>query len=82
MRALLNTGSTIPLLSLSIVEPYQIEITEKDIKRTIQEYAGYEVPGAEEVFTSPLLLQHRHHYFRLCLEVAPLAGNYEIIIPH
>ena len=81
VRALLDTGSTVPLLSLSMVERNQIPIAERDTKRTIQDYAGREVPGAGEFFTSPLLLQHQHHFLRLSFEVAPLAGDYDIIIP-
>ena len=81
VRALLNTGSTVPLLSLAMVEQHQIPIAERETKRTIQDYTGQEVPGAGEFFTSPLLLQHRHHYSRVSFEVTPLAGDYYIIIP-
>ena len=42
---------------------------------------GREVPGAGEFFTSPLMLQHRLHYTRLSFEVAPLASDYDIILP-
>ena len=59
VRALLDTGSTVPLLSLSLVEQKQIPVAEREDKRTIQDYAGQEVAGAGELFTSPLLLQHR-----------------------
>ena len=79
VRALLDTGSTVPLLSLAMVEQHQIPIVERETKRTIQDYARQEVPGAGEFFTSPLLLQHRHHYSRLSIEVVPLAGDYDII---
>ena len=82
VRALLDTGSTVPLLSLSMIECHQIPIAERDTKRTIQDYAGQKVPGAGEFYTSPLLLQHRHHFSRLSFEVALLAGDYDIIIPH
>ena len=81
VRALLDTGSTVPLLSLSMVEPHRIPIAERETKRTIQDYAGQKVPAAGEFFTSPLLLQHRQHFSRLSFEVAPLAGDYDIIIP-
>ena len=58
VRALLDTGSTVPLLSLSLVEQKQIPVAERESKRTIQDYAGQEVAGAGELFTLPLLLQH------------------------
>ena len=81
VRALLDTGSTVPLLSLAMVEQHEIPIAERETKRTIQDYARQEVPGVGEFFTSPILLQHRHHYSRVSFEVAPLAGDYDIIIP-
>ena len=81
VQALLDTGSTVPLLSLSMVEHHQIPIAKRETKRTIQDYAGQEVPGAGEFFTSPLLLQHRHYFSRLSFKVAFLAGDYDIIIP-
>ena len=39
------------------------------------------MPGAGEYFTSPFLLQHRQHFTRVSFEVAPLAGDYDIILP-
>ena len=82
VQALLDIGSTVPLISLAKTEEYQILIMERETKRTIQNYAGQDVPRAGEFFTFPLLLQHRHHFSRLSFEVAPLAGNYNIIIHH
>ena len=81
VRVLLDTGSTVPILSLGFVEKKQVPIAERDTKRTIQDYAGQEVSGAGEYFTSPLLLQHRQHYSRVSFEVAPLAGDYDVILP-
>ena len=81
VRALLDTGSTVALLSLGFVEKQQVPIAERPTKGTIQDYAGQEVSGAGEFFTSPLLLQHRQHFTRVSFEVAPLAGDYDIILP-
>ena len=80
-RALLDTGSTVPILSLSFMEKHQVPIAERATQRTIQDYAGQEVPGAGEYFTSPLLLQHRQHFTRVSFKVAPLAGDDDIILP-
>ena len=79
VRALLDTGSTGPILSLGFVEKHQVPIAERTTKRTIQDYAGQEVSGGGEYFTSPLLLQHRQHFTRVSFVVAPLAGDYDII---
>ena len=81
VRALLDMGSTVLLLSLSFVEKHQTPIAVRPTKRTIQDYTRQEVPGAGEYFTSPLLLQHQHHFTRVSFEVVPLASNYNIILP-
>ena len=81
VRALLDTGSTVPILSLGFVEKHQVPIAERATKRTIQDYAGQEVAAAAEYFTFPLLLQHRQYFTQVSFEVAPLAGNYDIILP-
>ena len=44
VRALLDTCSTVPLLSLSMVEQHYIPIAKRETKRTIQDNAGQEVP--------------------------------------
>ena len=54
VRALLDTGSTVPLLFLGFVEKHQTPIAKRPTKRTIQDCAGWEVAGAGEFFTSPL----------------------------
>ena len=82
VRAVLDTGSTVPILSLGFVGKHQVPIAERATKRSIQDYAGQEVSGAGEYFTSPLLLQHRQHFTRVSFEVAPLAGDYDIILPN
>ena len=40
------------------------------------------MPGAGEYFTSPLLIQYRKHYTRESFEVAPMADDYEAILPN
>ena len=37
VRALLDTGSTVPILSLSLVEQKQIPVAEREERRTIQD---------------------------------------------
>ena len=76
VRALLDTDSTVTLQSLSLVEKHQTPLAKRPTKRTIQDYSGQEVTGAGGFFTSPLLLQHRHHFTRVSFEVTPPAGDY------
>ena len=80
IRVLLDTGSTVPILSAQFTLEQQVPVAEREIKRTIQDYAGQDVEGAGALFTAPLLLQHRHHCSRVSFEVAPLAGDYNAIL--
>ena len=80
-RILLDTGSTVPLLSQSFTKNKQIATAQEPKARPIQDYAGQEVKGAGQVYTAPLGLQHRHHFSRVSFEVAPLASDYDGILP-
>ena len=81
LRILLDTGSTVPLLSRKFTQDRQIPVAERPSIRPIQDYAGQEVEGAGQFYTAPLILQHRHHFSRVSFEVAPLASDYDAILP-
>ena len=81
IRVLLDTGSTIPLLSLKWAGPLTMPIARRATPKRVEDFAGNPVPGAGEYFTYPLLVQHRHHYTRETFEVAPMADDYDAILP-
>ena len=81
-RILLDTGLTVQLLSRSYVHTKRITVAEQPTVRPIQDYAGQEVEGTGIHYTAPLILQHRHHFSRVCFEVAPLASDNDVILPH
>ena len=80
-RVLLDTGATVPVLSQSFTKNKQIMTAERPKARPIQDYAGQEVKGAGQFYTAPLVLQHRHHVSRISFGVAPLARDYDAILP-
>ena len=80
IRILLDTGSTVPLLSRMFTQDKRIPVAEPPAIRSIQDYAGQEVEGAEQLYTLPKILQHRHHFSRVSFEVAPLASDYDAIL--
>ena len=80
-RVLLNTGSTVPLLSQSYVQNKRITVAKRPKARPIQDYAGQEVEGAGTHYTAPLILQHRQHFSRVSFEVAPSASDNDVILP-
>ena len=77
----MDTGSTVPHLSRKFTQDKQIPVAERPSIRPIQDYAGQEVEGAGKFDTAPLILQHRHHFSRVSFEVAPLASDYDAILP-
>ena len=81
LRILLDTGSTVPLLSRQFAQDKQIPVAERPSIRPIQDYAGQEVEGAGQFYTAPLVLNHRHHFSRVSFEVAPLASDNDAILP-
>ena len=81
LRILLDTGSTVPLLSRKFGQEKHIPVAERPSIRLIQDYAGQEVEGAGQFYTTHLILQHRHHFSRVSFEVALLASNYDTILP-
>ena len=81
LRILLDTGSTVPLLSQTFAQNKQLPVARQPTIRPIQHYAGQDVEGAGQFYTAPLILQHRHHFSRVLFEVAPLASNYVAILP-
>ena len=58
LRILLDTGSTVPLLSWKFAQDKQIPVAERPSIRPIQDCAGQEVEGAGQFYTAPLILQH------------------------
>ena len=80
-RVLLDTGSTVPLLSQSFTANKRITTAERPKARPVQDYAGQEVKGAGQSYTAPLVFQHRHYFSRISFEVAPLASDYDAILP-
>ena len=81
LRILLDTGSTVPLLSREFAKNRQIPVAERLSIRPIQNYAGQEVEGAGQFYTAPLVLNHRYHFSRVSVEVAPLASDCDATLP-
>ena len=80
-RILLDTGSTVPVLSQTYRKAKWIPVTKRPMARPIQDYARQEVEGAGFFYTAPLTLQYLHHFSRVSCEVTPLASDYDAILP-
>ena len=81
LRILLDTGSTVPLLPRMFAQDKHIPVAEQPSIRPIQDYVGQEVEGAGQFYTAPLIQQHRHQSSRVLFQVAPVASDYDAILP-
>ena len=81
IRVLLDTGSSEAILSEQTAKKYRLLLPNHPNTRLIHDYAGQNVPGAGEHFTSPLLIRHNKHFDRVLFEIAPLAKEYDVILP-
>ena len=62
IRVLLDTRASVAILSERITKIYRIPVANHPNIRQIQDYAGQNLPGAGEHFTSPLLIHHNKHF--------------------
>ena len=82
IRMLLDTGSTVPLFDEALAKKLELPLIKHHIKKPVENFAGEEVPGAGEYFTSPLELQHKQHYVLESFEIAPLCKDFDAILPN
>ncbi len=81
VRTLLDSGSTIPLLSRTWAELLPVPIAGRSEAQRVNDFAGEAVEGAGKYYTFPMTLQCRKHYSIESFEIAPLAGEYDAILP-
>ena len=81
IRVLLDMGVLVAILSEQMTRNHRIPVASRPNIRQIQDYAGQNVLGAGEHFTSPLLIRHNKHFDRVSFEIAPLAKEYDAILP-
>src|SRR6266576_3596405 len=80
IRTLLDTGSTIPLLSTTWAELLPVPVAGRSEAQRVNDFAGEAVDGAGKYYTFPMTLQCRKHYSIESFEIAPLAGEYDAIL--
>ena len=81
-RALMDSGATIPLMSLAWAKPLTIPIAGRKHIKKVEDFAGADVPGAGKYYSYPLMLQCGRHFTVESFEVAPMAPDYDIILPN
>jgi len=81
VQILLDTGSTVPLISMRITKRYDIPRIRRHQAAPLRDCSGEEVKGAGMEYTKPLLLQHWKHYSQEVFQVAPLEPEVDIFLP-
>jgi len=81
IRALLDTGCSIALISQRTLERLGLEQMPHPEPVRIENYTGEAVPGAGQYYTKPLRLQHRKHYMMESFEISPMDIDIDIFLP-
>ena len=81
VEVLLDSGSNVPLLSLKPAKSLSIPLAGREQARRVDNFAGQAVPGGVKYYSYPLTLQCKSHYSIESFEIAPLSGDYDIILP-
>jgi len=81
IRALLDTGCSIALISKETVERLGLEKLKHKQTRSIESYTGESVKGAGQFYTKPMTLQHRKHYSTMSFEISPMERNIDVFLP-
>jgi len=81
IKALLDTGCSINLISQRTIDRLEIPRKEHEEKRMIESFTGTIGPGAGQYYTDPLRLQHRKHFSREVFEISPMEEGVDIFLP-
>jgi hypothetical protein len=81
VRALLDTGCSVPLINQELAGRLQLPLLKHEKAFTIENYTGEALQGAGQFYTRPMLLQHRKHFSRETFEVSPIEREVDIFLP-
>jgi len=81
VKALLDTGCSIPLINQRTVEKRGMEYEAHKKPRTIESFTRETVKDAGQYFTKPLRLQHMNHFTNEQFEVSPMEKDLDLFLP-
>ena len=82
VTALLDTGCSVPLISIQMARRLQLKLLKHKKQRLIENFTDQAVEGAGEFYTDRLVLQHQRHFSREVMEVAPMDKQIDIFLPY
>ena len=81
VRVLLDSGCTTPLISTPLAERLKIPCLRRKEQVELRDFTGELVKGAGQLYTQPLLLQHRRHYTKEVFKVTTLEPGVDVFLP-
>jgi len=79
---LLDNGCSVLLISEQIARRLQLWLLKHREQHLIENFMGQVMEGAGEFYTDRLVLQHRRHFSREVMEVAPMDKEIDIFLPY
>jgi hypothetical protein len=81
VRALLDTGCSVPLISRELAGRLQLSLLRHEKAFAIENYTSEAVEGVGQFYTRPMLLQHRKHFSKETFEVSPMEPKVDLFLP-
>ena len=81
IRVLLDSGSTVPVLSDSLVSRFAIPKAAREIALAVRDFSGNFVEGAGKFYTYPILLNHGDHWSKESFEISRVDTEVDAILP-
>lgn len=83
VRVLLDTGSSVPIMSVSLARKWKLPLVRRQQAREIWSFDMTKVKEGGRYYTEPLVLRHQQdHYTKLTFECSPLDSECDVILPH
>jgi len=79
VRALLDTGCSVPLINQKTAAKLQIPLRKRENKRVIENFEAKTVGDAGSHYTDLMTLQHHHHYSWKSFKVSPMEAKIDLL---
>ncbi|KAJ8069090.1 hypothetical protein OCU04_002763 [Sclerotinia nivalis] len=81
IRVLLDSGSTVPVLSSARVAEWEIPTIERKIPRIMTAFDDSTIADSGKSYTPELTIQHDQHFSQVSFEISKLDDNCNAILP-
>ena len=81
VKVLLDSGSSIPLISSRLTSKFSLVTHKRDQPITVERFDGTIAEGVGLLYSHPLLLQYGDHYTKETFDVSPTDNECNIVLP-